>query len=57
MEGRYDRLAALAADVVRRGVAVIVATGGTAIARAAKSAITTIPIVFLSGGDARHRHS
>jgi putative ABC transport system substrate-binding protein len=51
MEGRYDRLAALAADVVRRGVAVIVATGGTAIARAAKSATTTIPIVFLSGGD------
>jgi putative ABC transport system substrate-binding protein len=51
MEGQYDRLAALAADVVRRRVAVIVATGGTAIARAAKSATTTIPIVFLSGGD------
>jgi putative tryptophan/tyrosine transport system substrate-binding protein len=51
MEGQYDRLAALAADLVRRRVALIVATGGTATARAAKSATTTIPIVFVSGGD------
>jgi putative tryptophan/tyrosine transport system substrate-binding protein len=48
-EGQYDRLPALAADLVRRRVAVIV--GGTAAALAAKAATTTIPIVFTAGGD------
>jgi putative tryptophan/tyrosine transport system substrate-binding protein len=50
-EGQHNRLAALAADLVGRQVAVIVAPGGAPGPLAAKSATTTIPIVFEMGAD------
>ena len=56
IEDRYafnevDRLPALMAELVGRRVAVLAATGGTISARAAKSATSTIPIVFTIGDD------
>jgi len=49
-EGQYDRLPAMAADLVRRKVTVITAEGVTS-ALVAKAATTTVPIVFYFGGD------
>jgi putative tryptophan/tyrosine transport system substrate-binding protein len=50
-EGHYDRLAALAADLVRRQVTVIAATGGEPTPQVVKAATRTIPIVFMANGD------
>jgi putative ABC transport system substrate-binding protein len=50
-EGQYDRLQALAADLVRRQATVIAATGGLVSAMAAKATTTTIPILFVAGFD------
>ena len=50
-ENQLDRLPALAAELVRRPVAVVVASGGPAVAFAAKAATMTIPIVFGVGDD------
>src|ERR1039458_10065524 len=52
-EGQYDRLPTLAADLVARQVSVIAATGGAPSTVAAKAATTTIPILFVTDGDAR----
>lgn len=50
-ENQSDRLPAMVADLVRRGVDVIAPAGGPASVRAAKAATTTIPIVFSLGSD------
>src|SRR5215475_651728 len=49
--GKYERLPALAAELVKIPAKVIAATGGEAVARAAKAASAQIPIVFTSGSD------
>jgi putative ABC transport system substrate-binding protein len=50
-EGHYDRLPALAAELVRKPVALIIAAGGSDPGRAARNATSSIPIVFISAAD------
>jgi putative ABC transport system substrate-binding protein len=50
-EGQYDRLSAMAAELIRLGSVLLVATGGEPSALAAKAATSKIPIVFTTGGD------
>ena len=50
-EDHYERLPALAAELVRRGIAVLISIGGNTSAVAAKSSTATIPVVFATGSD------
>src|SRR5260370_20856439 len=50
-EGDYNRLPALASDLVRRAVAIVVATGGPRSVLAAQAATSTLPIVFVMCSD------
>ena len=50
-DGQYDRLPALAAELIQRQVAVLVTTGGSRTAQVAQAATVTIPIVFTTGSD------
>ena len=50
-EGNYERLPALAAELVNRGVVLIVAIGGAVSAVAAKATTSKIPVIFANGGD------
>jgi putative ABC transport system substrate-binding protein len=50
-ENQLDRIPALAAELARRPVAVVVASGGTPVALRAKAVITTIPLVFITAED------
>src|SRR5499427_2452780 len=51
LEGQFDRLPALMADLVRRRVAVIATPAGNFAAQAAKAATTAVPIIFISAED------
>jgi putative ABC transport system substrate-binding protein len=50
-DGQYDKLPALAADLVQRRVAVLATSGGTQVVKVAQAASATIPIVFSTAGD------
>ena len=53
-DGHYDRLLALAADLVRRQVEVLMTGGGTDVTRVAQAATTTIPVIFVNANDPVH---